>query len=502
MPFSSAMITPSGATSVPDAAADPSAAPPAAGARVHPLVALNFSVRVLGHACVALVGLSVLVPRGAGLVVCALLVAQAAAWPSLVRAVTRRTRDQKRAEGRAMVVDGMLIGGWIAAMGFAPLPVAVFAAAFMTSTLSVGGAPLALRTLAGLVGAAAVIGWLRGWRVEPDVPLVALGGCVVCLLAFTWVFGILTHRQARKLIASRKLSEGQRRQIELTVRLLEQARADAERQRGEAQAATRRAEEANRAKSLFLANMSHELRTPLNAIIGYGEMLAEEAAELTPEQMAVDLERITSSGRHLLRLINDVLDLSKIEAGRMVVYVEPFDAAEVVRDVAAAMRTAAEQHGNALVVRCADDVGVVHADVTKTRQVLLNLLSNACKFTERGTVTLDVARVADAGGEWLVARVHDTGIGLSPEQAARLFQAFAQADSSTTRRHGGTGLGLALSRRFCRLMGGDLTVESAAGVGSTFTARIAAVVTDARQTATFAVVTGEHAAPAAAAAGR
>jgi len=239
---------------------------------------------------------------------------------------------------------------------------------------------------------------------------------------------------------------------------------------------SRQLEEADRHKSEFLANMSHELRTPLNAIIGYSEMLQEDAADLGAGQFTDDLGRINSAGKHLLELINAVLDLSKIEAGKMELYLESFDAAGLVRDIAAVIQPLAARNANRLEVHCPPETGTMRADLTKVRQALFNLLSNACKFTERGTIALTVAREVVEGRDWMVFAVGDTGIGMTPEQVSRLFEAFSQADAATTRRYGGTGLGLALSRRLCRMMGGDVTVESVAGRGSTFTIRLPAEV--------------------------
>jgi len=242
---------------------------------------------------------------------------------------------------------------------------------------------------------------------------------------------------------------------------------------------SRQLEEADRHKSEFLANMSHELRTPLNAIIGYSEMLQEDAADLGAEQFTDDLGRINAAGKHLLELINAVLDLSKIEAGKMELYLETFGVAGLVRDIAAVIQPLAGKNANRLDVRCPEEIGTMHADLTKVRQALFNLLSNACKFTERGTVVLSVARETVNSRDCLSFSVSDTGIGMTPEQLARLFEAFTQADAATTRRFGGTGLGLALSRRLCRMMGGDVTAESESGRGSTFTIRLPAVVAEA-----------------------
>jgi signal transduction histidine kinase/CheY-like chemotaxis protein len=232
------------------------------------------------------------------------------------------------------------------------------------------------------------------------------------------------------------------------------------------------AEQANRTKSTFLANMSHELRTPLNAIIGYSEMLEEEAGERGLDDLAPDLAKIHVAGKHLLALINDVLDLSKIEAGKMELFLEDFDVRALVQDVEATIRPLVERNQNLLEVRCPADVGTLHADLTRVRQILFNLMSNAAKFTQHGRVGLDVLPRRIAGEEWIEFAVADTGIGLTPEQQRRLFQSFSQADPSTSRKYGGTGLGLVISRRFAQMMGGDIQLQSEFGRGSVFTVRL------------------------------
>jgi PAS domain S-box-containing protein len=238
------------------------------------------------------------------------------------------------------------------------------------------------------------------------------------------------------------------------------------------------ADAANQAKSSFLANMSHELRTPLNAILGYSEMLQEEAEDKGQEDFLPDLGKIHAAGTHLLELINAVLDISKIEAGKMELYLETFSLAKVAQDVAAIIHPLTQKNGNQLVTNVAEDAGAMHADLTKVRQSLFNLLSNASKFTHEGIIRLDISRELTSDGECMLFRVTDSGIGMTREQMDKLFEAFTQADSSTTRKFGGTGLGLAISRRFCRMMGGDITVDSEIGKGSTFTVKLPVRVAD------------------------
>jgi signal transduction histidine kinase/DNA-binding response OmpR family regulator len=230
------------------------------------------------------------------------------------------------------------------------------------------------------------------------------------------------------------------------------------------------AEAASRAKSSFLANMSHELRTPLNAIIGYSEILAEDAADRSDDASVKDLRKIQSAGKHLLGLINSVLDLSKIEAGRMDVYLESVNVAQLIEEVRVIIQPLIEKNGNRLVIDCAPDIGSMRTDLTKVKQSLINLLSNAAKFTEQGEVGFSAARHTGFAGDFHVRfKVSDSGIGMTEEQIGKLFQAFAQADTSTTRNYGGTGLGLAITKRFATLLGGAVSVESKPGVGSVFT---------------------------------
>jgi signal transduction histidine kinase/DNA-binding response OmpR family regulator len=238
--------------------------------------------------------------------------------------------------------------------------------------------------------------------------------------------------------------------------------------------AMRAAEEASQAKSRFLANMSHELRTPMNAIIGYSEMLKEDAEDDGNGEAARDLDKILQAGKHLLALINDVLDLSKIEAGKMELYLESFEVEPMIHEVVSTIDALVQKKSNRLRIELAPDLGKMRADLTKVRQALFNLLSNAAKFTQSGTITLSARREAIEGRDWLGFAVSDTGIGIPPEKLGHVFEEFSQADESTTRDYGGTGLGLPISRRFCQMMGGDITLESEVGRGSTFTIRLPA----------------------------
>jgi signal transduction histidine kinase/ActR/RegA family two-component response regulator len=236
------------------------------------------------------------------------------------------------------------------------------------------------------------------------------------------------------------------------------------------------AEEASRAKSTFLANMSHELRTPLNAIIGYSEMLEEEARDSANADNVQDLQKIQSAGKHLLSLINDVLDLSKIEAGKMTLHLETFEVRAMIEEIIATLQPAIEKNKNMLRVRIAEQVGMMRADITKVRQIMFNLLSNACKFTEHGSICVDVDRRSEYGRDWLRFEVADTGIGIGAKQKENLFKEFAQADTSISRKYGGTGLGLAISYRFVQLMKGRIAVQSEPDQGATFTVDLPALV--------------------------
>jgi signal transduction histidine kinase/DNA-binding response OmpR family regulator/ligand-binding sensor domain-containing protein/protocatechuate 3,4-dioxygenase beta subunit len=344
----------------------------------------------------------------------------------------------------------------------------------------------------------AVLKIMLPWQANPVI-LVPAGVGVLGLLGWAFVARALymrKRREAEKLRErlfeeeqrGRQESEKARAEIEAKVVALAESNQHLDMAREAAEEARASADEANKSKSAFLANMSHELRTPLNAIIGYSEMLQEEAAEVDQPGLIPDLEKINGAGKHLLGLINDVLDISKIESGKMTLYLEDFEVAKLVNEVGATVQPLITKNGNTLVVECSADLGIMHADLTKVRQTLFNLLSNASKFTEKGTIRLEVRKTSNIESPAASANhqpstidfmVSDTGIGMTPEQLKKIFQAFTQADSSTSRKYGGTGLGLAISRKFCKMMGGDITVTSVHGRGSTFMVTLPSTVQDA-----------------------
>jgi signal transduction histidine kinase len=307
--------------------------------------------------------------------------------------------------------------------------------------------------------------YANAWVLYPGAGLFG----TLALVAGTTTVRARTRKREAALLREQLLEEAQkaRQAAEASAFALAAKNEQLDAARRTAEEAKGRADDASQAKSQFLASVSHELRTPLNAIIGYSEMIAEEAPKLGAAAIVPDLQKVQAAAKHQLGLINDILDLSKIEAGKMTLFVEEFHIAKLVREVEATVQPLVVKNANKLDVDCAANLGFMHADPTTVRQTLFNLLSNASKFTEQGTIRLEVRR--SSSPDQIVFRVTDTGIGMTPEELGRLFQAFSQADASTSKKYGGTGLGLAISKKFCQMMGGDLTVESQLGKGSTFT---------------------------------
>ncbi len=432
---------------------------------LHPLVALDYRVRVPAMLIVALVVLSYFWDYPKSFWLWTAIGFTGLVWPHLLYFAARVSPDSRAAERRNLLFDSFLLGCWAGGMSFCPLPSIMMITAIIAACLSIGGVRFAIWAAGAVCAGMVFVGSFMGFHVDTSASITTTILSVLGTFSFTSIFGYYSHVQTRRWLTAKKELAAQNERIQEQYAVTESALQSA-------LEANEAAKQASQAKSAFLANMSHELRTPLNAILGYSEMLAEDAEASGNADLVSDLKKILTAGRHLLGLINDVLDLSKIEAGKMRLYLETFEVSGVVQEAIETARPLIEKKRNRLEVRCPEGLGSIREDATKVRQVLLNLLSNAGKFTEGGLVTLDVRREVGPAGNWVFFRVSDTGIGMTPAETAKLFEAFVQADAGTSKKFGGTGLGLAITRKLCRLMGGDIAVESAPGRGSTFTVRL------------------------------
>ena len=451
--------------------------------KVHPVIDLSYRFRVPVCPLIALMWLTVLL-RQDGHLVLALSVSlfYGLLWPHVSYRLALRASDGRRAGRAHLLVDSLVLGVVAALLSFSLVPSATLLIGMVGINLSIGGYRFALRGMLATVVGVALGGLYTGFQVQLQSDLVATALAIANLFVFVSIFGVHSHLQMRRLVQTKHEVQSQNDRIRLQNDHIEKARKQAEVARKEAEHARldavrerEAAEAANLAKSSFLANMSHELRTPLNAIIGYSELIDDEAEDAGLLQFRPDLQKIKTAGQHLLGLINAVLDLSKIEAGKMELQLEDYDLGALIDEVANTSQPLVAKNRNQFHLKVESGCGVMHIDAPKLRQVLFNLLGNAGKFTEDGNVTLSVRAPEQAEDRrWLTFIVSDDGIGMTTPQLDKLFQPFTQADATTTRQYGGTGLGLVISRRLCRLMDGDLTVESEPGHGSKFLVRIPA----------------------------
>jgi signal transduction histidine kinase len=434
--------------------------------RIHHTVKLGYVIRLSLYPLTALILYMVFLGAGRGSwgLVAALAV-YGLVWPHVAYAWASRSRGTRRAELRNLLLDALFIGGWAAWLHFSLWPATMLASGVLAGLLSVGGVGMALPGVLAMVAGVIVVGTATGFAVDLETSLVPTLLCIGGILLYMGVFSHQAYVQNLRIVRSRKALVARHREVQEQRGLLVAAKEEAEAAREEAEAA-------NRAKGQFLANMSHELRTPLSSIIGYSEMLLEKAEASGFGGAAPGLEKIRRAAWHLQGLINGVLDMSKIEAGRMEVAPEPVDVGMLVEEVVTTARPLVERNGNRLAVVHEVEPGVILTDGMRLRQVLLNLLSNAGKFTLGGDVTLAVGRVGSGASERVVFRVSDTGIGMTEAQLGRIFRPYVQAEPQISSKYGGTGLGLFLSRRFCLLLGGDIEVASQPGLGSVFTVTV------------------------------
>jgi signal transduction histidine kinase len=382
------------------------------------------------------------------------------AWPHLARLVAGRSRDTKAAELRNLLIDSGFAGLFTALLGFSLWPSVVLITGINAASLSVGGGVFALRAFLVCVSAAVVSGALTGYRFTPESTLTTSIICAVGFLCYTGIFSLRTHIEAKQVLRAQRDLKATNDRIAEQNQHIEHAR--------------ELAESANRAKTTFLMHMSHELRTPLNAIIGYSEMLEEDISGPAATEQRDDLRKIRTAGRHLLGLIDDILDISRIEAGKVELHIEPFDLRDLLDEVVSSVQPMMTKNANKLTIDSDPSPREMRADRKRLQQVLLNLLSNAAKFTTRGEVVMTVKRVRHGEADLVEFAVLDNGIGIEAAKMAKLFQPFVQADSTSTRRYGGSGLGLAISRRLCELMGGDIEVRSEPGRSTCFTVTLPA----------------------------
>ena len=380
------------------------------GRRIHPIVRLNYLVRVSTYPLYFILFVVTLYPDRYTKFFWVLLSFHLLVWPHLALVFASRARNQKLAEYTNLLIDSAIIGCYLPIAEFNLGPCAAALLGILSGCISVGGWRMGVRSALAIAFGVVVGSLMYGVHFEPlGSSVLAQGLGVAVIFIYVLVFSYQSYGQAQRMVKVAKQMEAQSLDLQRNSVLLEERTHQLELARDAA-------ESANSSKSQFLANMSHELRTPLNAIIGYSDLLIEEAGDLEAQDLVPDLEKIRSSGKHLLGLINDVLDLSKIEAGKMEISLETFDVSEVVMAAAAMVRPLVEKNGNSLEVSIQEDIGTMRADLTRVRQVLLNLMSNAAKFTENGRVTLEVESTRVNGAPWIQFRVKDTGIGMTPEQ--------------------------------------------------------------------------------------